>query len=118
MSDIKSPHIDLWRKFLTIMITIMIVMTGYMATSVRLLSQTQHEMAIQFEGMGHDVLNHNINAEKYIEQIEENTNKIIALEKIAAVALADRISRQETLKEIKKSNEDLKKFMDRYYNKK
>lgn len=109
---------DFWHKALTVAITIMIVVVGYLATSVHSVSKSNVALSEAFIKMGADVQNHNVNAEKYIEQIEENTERIIALEKGDAVATADRITREEAIENINDAIQGLKEWSDRRYEKK
>ena len=106
---------DFWHKALTIAITIMVLVVGYLATSVHSVSKSNTALSEAFILLGADVTHHNINAAKYIETIESNTKRIIDLEKGNAVTAVGGITREEALEEILVAVDELKDWSDRRY---
>lgn len=102
---------DLWHKILTIAITVMIVVIGYLANTINQLSNQQQRNTVALAVLSESVLTHNLNAGKYIEQIEDHEKRIMVIEQL-------HINNSMTKDEVLEAIDNLKEWVDKNYQRK
>ena len=98
----------------TVLLTVMTLILMYGSYSINTLSKHQGELTIQIAVMSEAINSHNMTAGEFIDQIKDNTDRIIALEKGDAVATKDRITKEEVQKQL----DELKEFINKNYERK
>ena len=104
-----------WSRHLnTILLTIMSIILIYVGASITNLTKAQNNMRIEIALIGKAVLDHSEESEYWKGIIQENQDDIQDIKLGNVSATSDRITKSEALA----ANESLRKYIEKYYQRK
>lgn len=105
---------DMAKYINTILLAMITMVVTYGVTTVNKFANELNDLQITVAVLSESVLTHNIQAGKYIEQIEDHETRIVELETGSAFATRDRMTKSEVLEAL----ENLKDWVDENYERK